>query len=76
METNAIRVLYYPAHNSYAGFSYDVNNLEVDEVSIEALQQRVKQIIEFRVNILQELGRKDEAEKLASRQLIFVENLN
>lgn len=73
MANQAIHVFFYPSVLGYSAYSSELDGIEADGKTLDELFQKVQYLIKVRIETLEEIGKEKEAEKLRSKEVIFLE---
>lgn len=73
MANETIHVFFYPSVLGYSAYSNELDGIQTEGKTLEELFQKIRYLIKVRVETLQEIGKKEEAEELKSKEVIFLE---
>ena len=73
MENNKIHVIFYPSSEGYSAYSEEMDGLQSDAKTLRELMDKIRHIVETKVEALYEVGENHKADELKQSEIVFME---
>ncbi len=74
MESNSIHIVYFPSSLGYSAYSREMDGLQTEAKTVDELLEKVKHLINVRIEALADIGKTKESQELKEKEIILVEN--